>query len=145
MLQYPLDPTQSLDHVRAVVVKVPQLPVMTLVCPPERVLLQHLVLLEVGPDPPAFVVGQCVAVLLEQGVDTRNATIPRVFQVLQSQSAILGVGLLSLEAVLGPNPLTVNKLTLPRLDVPEEGHQESDKVPTTGVARYAGLTDTSWG
>lgn len=34
--------TQSLDHVRAVVIQVPQLAVMTLVGPPERILLQHL-------------------------------------------------------------------------------------------------------
>ena len=42
VFQDPFDSTQSLDHVRAVVVEVPQLPVMTLVGPPERVLLQHL-------------------------------------------------------------------------------------------------------
>lgn len=34
--------TQSLDHVRAVVIQVPQLAIVTLVGPPERVLLQHL-------------------------------------------------------------------------------------------------------
>lgn len=34
--------TQGLDHVSTVVVQVPELPIMPLVCPPERVLLQNL-------------------------------------------------------------------------------------------------------
>ena len=34
--------TQGLDHVCTVVVQVPELPIMPLVCPPERVLLQDL-------------------------------------------------------------------------------------------------------
>lgn len=42
MLQDALHPTKSLDHVSAVVVEVPQLPIVTLVSPPEWVLLQHL-------------------------------------------------------------------------------------------------------
>lgn len=42
MLQNAFHTTQGLDHVCAVVVQVPELPVMPLVCPPERVLLQNL-------------------------------------------------------------------------------------------------------
>ena len=42
VLQYALHPSQGLDHVCAVVVQVPQLPVMTLMSPPERILLQNL-------------------------------------------------------------------------------------------------------
>ena len=42
VFQDALHPAQGLDHVCAVVVQVPQLAVMTLVCPPEWVLLQHL-------------------------------------------------------------------------------------------------------
>ena len=42
VLQDALHPTQGLDHVSAVVVQVPQLPIVTLVGPPEWVLLQHL-------------------------------------------------------------------------------------------------------
>lgn len=34
--------TQGLDHICTVVVQVPELPIMPLVCPPERVLLQNL-------------------------------------------------------------------------------------------------------
>lgn len=105
--------TQGLDHVCTVVVQVPEFAVMTLMCPPERVLLQnldgkastiklpgvycprflaqwwvllvqgnsiipsmYLVLLKVSSNTPAFIISQCVPVLLEKGVDSRNATIP---------------------------------------------------------------------
>ena len=47
----------------------------------------HLVLFEVGAHSPALVVGQGVSVLLEEGVDTRDASIPAVFQVLQGQTS----------------------------------------------------------
>lgn len=36
----------------------------------------HLVLLEVGAHSPPLVVGEGVPVLLEEGVDTRDTTIP---------------------------------------------------------------------
>ena len=42
VLQDALHTSQGLDHVCAVVVQVPQLAVVTLVGPPERILLQHL-------------------------------------------------------------------------------------------------------
>lgn len=42
VLQNAFHTTQGLDHVCAVVVEVPELAVMPLVCPPERVLLQNL-------------------------------------------------------------------------------------------------------
>lgn len=42
VLQDPFHPAQSLDHVRAVIVQVPEFAIVALVCPPERVLLQHL-------------------------------------------------------------------------------------------------------
>ena len=63
----------------------PQLAIMALVCPPEGVLLQDLVLLEVSAHAPALVVGQRVAVLGEQGVDARDAPVPAVLQVLRRQ------------------------------------------------------------
>lgn len=133
VLQDALHPTQGLDHVRAVVVQVPELPIMALVGPPEWVLLQHLgaggerrgpweglqssgrlvifhthplpregmlgggggrrtnlVLLEIRPDSPALVVGQSVPVLLEEGVDAWDASVPRVLQVLQGQAPATG-------------------------------------------------------
>ena len=77
----------------------------------------HLVLLEVGTDPPAFVVGEGMSVLLEEGIDAGDATVPRVLQVFQCQAAVLRIGLLTLESVFCPHTLAVNKLTLPRLDI----------------------------
>ena len=42
MLQDSLDAAKCLDHVSSVVVQVPQFAVVSLVRPPERILLQHL-------------------------------------------------------------------------------------------------------
>lgn len=42
VLQYALHATQCLDHICSVVVQVPQLAIVSLVGPPEWVLLQHL-------------------------------------------------------------------------------------------------------
>lgn len=42
VLQDTFHPSKSLYHVCPVVVQVPQLAVVTLVCPPERILFQHL-------------------------------------------------------------------------------------------------------
>ena len=83
MFQDALHATEGLDHVRAVVIEVPQLAVVLLMRPPKWVLLEHLVLLEICPDSPADVIGQDVLVLLEEGVHPRNASVPAVLQVLQ--------------------------------------------------------------
>ena len=83
VLQDALDAAQGLDHVGPVIVQVPQLAVVALMGPPEGVLLQDLVGLELGPHAPALVVGQGVPVLLEQGVDPGDAAIPRILEVLQ--------------------------------------------------------------
>lgn len=42
VLQNALHATERLDHVCAVVVQVPQFAIVSLVCPPEWILLQHL-------------------------------------------------------------------------------------------------------
>jgi len=91
---------------------------VTLVSPPEGILLQYLVLLELRSYAPALVVGQCVTILLEECVDTRNTTIPAVFQIFQSEPTVLGIRLLTLQRILGPHALRVDELTLPRLYVP---------------------------
>ena len=88
----------------------------------------HLVLLEVSTNPPAFVVGEGMSVLLEEGVDTGDATVPRVLQVFQCQAAVLGIGLLTLESVFCPHTLAVNKLALPRLDIAVEVEVEEKKM-----------------
>lgn len=54
---------------------------------------------------------------MEESVYSRNATVPAVLEVLESESLVLGVGLLSLERVLGPDALRVDELALPRHNV----------------------------
>ena len=56
VLQNALHTSQGLDDICPVVVQVPQLAIVTLVGPPEGVLLQHLVLLEVSAHTPPLVV-----------------------------------------------------------------------------------------
>mmetsp|Transcript_9904 Transcript_9904/g.16651 ORF Transcript_9904/g.16651 Transcript_9904/m.16651 type:complete len:467 (+) Transcript_9904:1679-3079(+) len=120
VLENALDSAQGLDHVGAVVVEVPELAVVLLMSPPEGILLEDLVLLEVLTQPPPFVVGEGESVLLEEGVDAGDAAVPRVVQVLERQPPILGLCLLTLERVLRPHALRVHELRLPRLDVAVE-------------------------
>ena len=106
---------ECLNHVSAVVVQVPQLAIVALVSPPERILQERqaaerttkmskrprtqkrsptnlsedLIFLPLGADAPALVVGQSVAILLEQRVDARQASIPAVLQIFQRQTTIL--------------------------------------------------------
>ena len=84
----------------------------------------YLELLEVGSHSPSFVVGQSVPVLLEEGVDTGNSPIPRILEIFQSESPVLCRSFLSLQTILRPHPLTVDKLALPRLDVAVEVRDE---------------------
>ena len=84
---------------------------------PPTPLPTHLVLFEVGTNPPAFVVGEGMSVLLKEGVNAGNATVPGVLQIFQCQTSVLSIGLLALESVLCPHTLAVNKLTLPWLDI----------------------------
>ena len=63
VLQDSLDAAQRLNHVRPVVVEIPEFSVVPLMCPPERILLEHLILLEIGSHAPSFVVGQGVSIL----------------------------------------------------------------------------------
>ena len=105
MLEYSLNSAQSLDHVSPIIVQVPQLTIVLLVGPPKWVLFQDLVLFEILSHPPAFVVGECQAVLLEERVDPWYTSVPRVVQVLEGKPAVLRLGLLPLEGILCPDPL----------------------------------------
>lgn len=49
----------------------------------------NLILLEVCSDSPALVIGQCVPVFLEQGVDTRNTSVPGILQILKGQTSVV--------------------------------------------------------
>lgn len=104
----------------------------------------YLVLFKVCSDSPALVISKCVSVLLEEGVDTWNTSVPGVLQIFQCQTSdeyqihinkleynniikiwlwlkrtvpVLSNGLLTLEGVFSPNSLRVNELALPWLDV----------------------------
>ena len=85
VLQNALHTSQGLDDICSVVVQVPQLAIVALVGPPEGVLLQHLVLLEVRAYTPPLVIGQGVTILLEQGIDPGDTSIPRVLQILHEK------------------------------------------------------------
>ena len=118
VLQDALHTAQGLNHVSSVVVQVPELAVVSLMRPPERVLLQNLVSLELGSDSPALVVGESVAILLEQGVDSGNSAIPRILQIFERDSPVLSSGLLSFKGILCPHALGIDELGFPWLDVP---------------------------
>lgn len=83
MLKNAFNTTQSLNHIRSVVVQIPQFSVVPLMRPPERVLLQDLVGLELRSHSPTFIVGQRVAVLLEERVNAGNTTVPAVVQIFE--------------------------------------------------------------
>jgi len=118
VLEDALNTSQGLDHVCAVVVQVPQLTIVTLMCPPEWILPHDAVLLEVLSATPALVECKRVPILLEESVNTRDTTVPGILQVLQGEASILCIRLLTLQGILGPHTLTVNELSFPCLDVP---------------------------
>jgi len=74
--------------------------------------LIHLIL---GPDPPSLVIGQSVPILLEESVDTRNPSVPAIVKILEGQSSVLCIGLLSLQSILSPHSLRINEFCFPRL------------------------------
>lgn len=76
VLENPFHASKCLNHVSSVVVEIPEFAVVLLMRPPERVLLENLVLLEVLSDSPSLVVSQCESVFLEQCIDAWNATVP---------------------------------------------------------------------
>ena len=77
----------------------------------------YLVLFEVSSNPPSHIVSQSVSILLEQSVNSRNTTIPRVFQIFQRQTSVLGVGFLTFQSVFCPHTLGIDELTLPGLNI----------------------------
>jgi hypothetical protein len=83
VFEYTLDTAECLNHVGAVVVEVPEFAVVLLMRPPEGILFEDLVLLEVLPHSPALVVCECESVLLEECVDPGDTSVPRVLEVVQ--------------------------------------------------------------
>ena len=76
MLQDSLDTSESLNHIGSVVVKIPEFTIMFLMGPPKRILLQKLILLELLPDSPPFIICKSESIFLEQSVDPGNTVIP---------------------------------------------------------------------
>ena len=118
---------------------------MPLGCPPEWVGSESMELLEVCPDSPSFVIGQRVSVLLEEGVDSRNTSIPTVLQIFQSKSSVGSGSFLSLHGVFRPYPSRVQELGLPRLHVTIQvwdelilfmGHTRSEMGDTARIGLF---------
>ena len=120
VLQNTLNSTKRLNHVGTVGVEIPQFAIVALMSPPEGVDTKHLILLEDGPNSPTSIVGKSVPILAKEGVNARNTPVPRIFEIFNRQTAILGVGLLTLQGILGPNSLRVDELTFPGLQVAEQ-------------------------
>jgi hypothetical protein len=57
VLQNTFHTTESLNDISAVIVQIPQLTVVTLMGPPERVALDQPVLLEIRAAAPSFIIG----------------------------------------------------------------------------------------
>lgn len=76
MFKNSFNASKGLNNISPVIVQVPQLPIMPLVRPPERILFKNLVLLEVSTHPPSFIIGQSVSILLKQSVYTWYSSIP---------------------------------------------------------------------
>jgi hypothetical protein len=60
--------SETLNHVCAVCVKIPELSVVALARPPERVGLHVLVDLELRPSTETLVEAECATVFLKQGI-----------------------------------------------------------------------------
>jgi hypothetical protein len=120
MLKNAFDSPQCLNHICAVSVQVPKLTIVALMGPPKGVHSALLIHLEFSSKPPTTIVRQRVAIFAEKSIDARDTSVPRIFKIFQCQAAILSIGLLSLERILSPNTLGVNKLALPWLKIPEE-------------------------
>ena len=48
---------------------------------------------------PSLVVSESVTILLEEGIDTRDTTIPGIFEIFESETTVLSVGFLSFQSV----------------------------------------------
>ena len=90
---------------------------MSLVRPPEWVVLEQLITLEFCSDSPTLVISKSMTVFLEKCIYTRDTAVPTVFQIFQRQSSILNISFLAFHRIFSPDPLGVHKLGFPRLDV----------------------------
>jgi len=122
VLQDTLNTTQCSNDINTTVVKLPELSIVALRCPPEAIavmdillgdiqprqlenssLLQQLVLLPIHMHMPISVIRQRVMIFLQEGVDERDTAVPAIFQVFEGKTTILSISLLLLHGVLGPD------------------------------------------
>lgn len=107
MFQNTFNTTKCLDHISTIMVQVPQLTIVTVMSPPERILFQNLILLEILTNSPTLIISQSQSILLEESIDTRNTVIPTFHQFINSQSSILGKSFLLLKSIFSPNSLGI--------------------------------------
>ncbi len=120
MFKNTLNTSKSRDHIDPVVVELPELTVVSLIGPPERIRSKAVELLEMCPQSPSFVVGEGMSVLLEERIDTGYTSVPTALQVLKGESPIARRCLFSLQGVLRPHSSRVEELCLPWLQVSVE-------------------------
>lgn len=94
----------------------------------DALVLEELMLFPLDSVSPSLVVSERVTILLEERIDTRDTTVPRVFEIFEGESSVLSVRLFALQGVLGPNSSRIEELCLPRLDVTEQvGDEATDR------------------
>ena len=120
-----LNTTECLNDIRSICVQVPQLAVVPLTCPPERVALHQLIRLEFSTSTESLIEAERTPVFLEQSVDTWKTTVPTILEILKCQSSVLLVRLLSLLRVLGPHSLRIDELSFPRDDITKDVRNQS--------------------
>lgn len=74
MFKNRLDTTQSCNNVDSIVIELPELAIVSLRCPPERIGFEKLVSFPVRPDTPSLIVSKSVPILLKECVDSRNTS-----------------------------------------------------------------------
>lgn len=86
-----------------------------------------------------------MSILLEQGVDSRNTSIPTILQIFQSESTIGSGSFLSLHGVFRPYSSRIQELGLPRLHVSIQvrnelilfmGHTRSEMGDTARIGLF---------
>uniref|UniRef100_A0A914NAB8 Candidate secreted effector n=1 Tax=Meloidogyne incognita TaxID=6306 RepID=A0A914NAB8_MELIC len=105
MLKNSFNTSQSLYHISSIIVQVPKFSIMSLMCPPERILFQNLISLKFCSNSPSFVISKCISIFLEECIDSRNSSIPTIIQIFQSKTAILSICFLSFQCIFCPNTL----------------------------------------
>lgn len=82
MLKDSFNSSQCLNHVSSIIIQIPQFSIMSLMSPPERVLFEHLKLLEILSHSPSLIISQCQSILLEKGINSWDSMIPTVLQIV---------------------------------------------------------------